>query len=206
MSRYSRSHRVRNQAPTSPTIDGASPRRHLLAATLPFVQAASRLPGVTRVALLGSLTTEKADPKDIDLLVTIADETDVSELDRLARQLQGRISGTARGLYGVDVFLADSTGRYLGGLCKHRECPSLRQCAGRHCGLRPVIDSTTDMKHAHSAGAGSRLIGEKQTRRAGCPASSWFRYTQGKDHTQRRIDYVHRREQGACPPLHPGGL
>lgn len=140
-----RSRGVRNQAPTWSTIDGAPPRQHLLAAALPFVQVASRLPGVTRVALIGSLTTEKVDPKDIDLLVTISDETDVSELDRLARQLQGRISATARGLYGADVFLADPTGRYLGRLCKHRACPSLRQCAGRHCGRRPHLKDDLDV-------------------------------------------------------------
>jgi hypothetical protein len=109
------------------------------------VQAAIRLPGVTRVALIGSLTTDKDDPKDIDLLVTISDATDVSELDRLARQLQGRISTTARGLYGADVFLADPAGRYLGRLCKHRECPSLRQCAARHCGRRPHLKDDLDV-------------------------------------------------------------
>ena len=125
----------RNPSPLWSTIDGAPPRRHLLAATVPFVQAASRLPGVTRVALIGSLTTEKDDPKDIDLLVTIAEETDVSALDRLARQLQGRISATARGLYGADVFLADPAGQYLGRLCKHRAVPVLAPV--RRPALRP---------------------------------------------------------------------
>jgi hypothetical protein len=121
------------------TIDGTPPRRHLLAAAVPFVLAATRLAGVTRVALIGSLTTDKADPKDIDLLITVSDEADVGELDRLARKLQGRISTTAHGLYGADVFLADPAGCYLGRLCKHRECPSLRRCAARHCGRRPHL-------------------------------------------------------------------
>jgi predicted nucleotidyltransferase len=61
----------------------------MLAAAVPFVQAAARLTGVSRIALIGSLTTEKVDPKDIDLLVTIAEHTDVQELDRLARHLLG---------------------------------------------------------------------------------------------------------------------
>jgi hypothetical protein len=49
-------------------------RRHLLVAAVPFacVQAASRLQGVTRVALIGLLTTEQVDPKDIGLLGTIS--------------------------------------------------------------------------------------------------------------------------------------
>lgn len=144
-SRDRRARAPRTAAPPWSTIDGAAPRRHLLVAAVPFVQAASRVLGVTRVALIGSLTTAKVDPKDIDLLVTIADETDVSALDRLARQLQGRISTTARGLYGADVFLADPAGRYLGRLCKHRECPSVRQCAARHCGRRPHLKDDLDL-------------------------------------------------------------
>jgi hypothetical protein len=125
--------------------DGVPLRRHLLAAAVPFVQAATRLPGVTRVALLGSLTIGKVEPKDIDLLVTISAETDVSALDRLARQLQGRISATAHGLYGADVFLADPTGQYMGRLCKYRECPSLRRCAAQHCGRQPHLKDDLDV-------------------------------------------------------------
>ena len=140
---------VRTRAPRAPlprwsTIDGAPPRHHMLAAAVPFVQAGTRLPGVSRIALIGSLTTEKVDPKDIDLLVTIADHTDVEELDRLARRFQGQISATAHGLYGADVFLADANGCYLGRLCRHRECPSLRRCAARHCGRRPHLKDDLD--------------------------------------------------------------
>jgi len=145
MTRSSRHCTPRIQHPAWSTIDGAPPRQHLLVAAVPFVQAAIRLPGVARVALIGSLTTDKMDPKDIDLLVTISGDTEVSELDRLARQLQGRVSATAHGLYGADVFLADPAGRYLGRLCKHRECPSLRQCAARHCGLRLHLKDDLDV-------------------------------------------------------------
>ncbi len=145
MARHSRSRALRNASPAWSTIDGAPPRQHLLAAVAPFIKAAIRLTGVTRLALIGSLPTDKVDPKDIDLLMTISDATDVSELDRLGRQLQGRISATAHGLYGVDVFLADPSGRYLGRLCKHKECPSLRQCAARHCGRRPHLKDDLDV-------------------------------------------------------------
>ncbi len=53
-------------------------RTHLLAGALLFVHATAMLPGVSRIALLGSLTTTKASPKDIDLLVTVADDKESS--------------------------------------------------------------------------------------------------------------------------------
>jgi hypothetical protein len=46
-------------------------RTQLLEATLTFVRSAGRLPGVKRIALIGSLTTPERSPKDVDLLVTI---------------------------------------------------------------------------------------------------------------------------------------
>jgi len=48
-------------------------RTHLLAGVLAFTRAACSIPGMTRIALIGSLATEKANPKDADMLVTIAD-------------------------------------------------------------------------------------------------------------------------------------
>ena len=45
-----------------PTVE----RARLIAEVLAFVHAAQRLPGITRIALIGSLPTNKADPKDID--------------------------------------------------------------------------------------------------------------------------------------------
>ena len=45
-----------------PTVE----RTRLIAEVLAFVRAAQRLPGISRIALFGSLTTIKADPKDID--------------------------------------------------------------------------------------------------------------------------------------------
>jgi len=135
----------RNPPPVWSTMDGAPPRQHMLAAALLFVRAATRLGGVSRVALIGSLTTTKDDPKDIDVLVTVSDETDIVELDRLGRRFQGQISATACGLYGADVFLSDAAGSYLGRLCKHRECPSLRRCAARNCGVRPHLKDDLDV-------------------------------------------------------------
>lgn len=48
-------------------------RADLLRAVLDFVRAARALSGVRRIALLGSLATSKAIPKDVDLLVGVDD-------------------------------------------------------------------------------------------------------------------------------------
>ena len=73
----------------------------LIAEVLAFVRAAQRLPGITRIALIGSLTTNKADPKDADLLVSV---TDLTSLARLTRKLQGHAQNSNRG---GEAFLAD---------------------------------------------------------------------------------------------------
>jgi hypothetical protein len=59
----------RRQLGPRPSV--ADPRRHLLRAVLAFVREARSLPGVLRIALLGSLATDKPVPKDADVLVTI---------------------------------------------------------------------------------------------------------------------------------------
>jgi hypothetical protein len=91
-----------------------NPRPHLLNAVLAFVRAARSTPGVLRIALLGSLATEKPVPKVADMLVTIDGAMDLGLLARLGRRLQG----TAQTInLGVDIFLADAAGCYLGRTC-----------------------------------------------------------------------------------------
>ncbi len=90
-------------------------RLRLLQLTLFFVLKASQLPGVTRIALIGSLTSTKPDPKDTDLLVTITDEANLERLVTLGRKLAG---GAQSFNCGADVFLADSAGNYLGRTCQ----------------------------------------------------------------------------------------
>jgi hypothetical protein len=65
------------------------PRRHLLSAVLAFVRAARSSPGVLRIALPGSLSTNKPVPKDADVLVTIYAAMDLSSLARFGRRLKG---------------------------------------------------------------------------------------------------------------------
>lgn len=80
-------------------------RTHLIAEVLSFVLAASQLPGMTRIALIGSLTTRKADPKDADLLVTVTDDAHLAPLAQPGRKLQGRAMALGRG---GEVFLVDA--------------------------------------------------------------------------------------------------
>jgi hypothetical protein len=115
-------------------------RAQLLAAVLLFVQSASRIAGVKRIALIGSLTTPEPSPKDADLLVTVTDDMDLAPLAKAARQLNGRAmqTGSSRG---GDVFLADVSGNYLGRTCLWRECgPGIRRsCDALHCGQRHYL-------------------------------------------------------------------
>ena len=81
-----------------------SVRVFLIAEVLAFANAARQVAGVTRIALIGSLTTEKPDPKDADVLVTVNEDADLAPLARLGRRLQGRAQTLNRG---GEVFLAD---------------------------------------------------------------------------------------------------
>jgi predicted nucleotidyltransferase len=115
-------------------------RTQLLEAALTFVRSAARLPGVKRIALIGSLAMPEPSPKDIDLLVTITDEMDLAPLAKAARQLNGRAMQTGRSR-GGEVFLADVGGNYLGRTCPWKECgPGIRlSCDALHCGQRHYL-------------------------------------------------------------------
>lgn len=89
-------------------------RRNLLDEVVIFIQAASHIPGITRNALIGSLTTEKINPKDADLLVTVTEAADLKPLATLGRKLSGHAQSFGRG---GEVFLADERNRYLGRTC-----------------------------------------------------------------------------------------
>jgi len=51
-----------------------------------FVRSARMLPGVRRIALIGSLATDRVDPKGVDILVTVDDDADLAPLAPLARR------------------------------------------------------------------------------------------------------------------------
>ncbi len=114
-----------------PAVD--EPRAPLLQAVLRFTRAARDCAGVSRVALLGSLTTQKRLPKDADVLVVVSNSVDLAPLARAGR----RLKGFAQGLnLGADVFLADEAARYVGRICHWRECRPRVACQALHCGRR----------------------------------------------------------------------
>jgi predicted nucleotidyltransferase len=113
-------------------------RRIMCAEVRRFVRFARDIEGVKRVALLGSLTTDKEFPKDIDVLVTVSDDCELAPLAQLGRQLSGHMNSHRAG---ADVFLASENGRYLGRTCPWRNCgPGYRKrCDAMHCGARPYL-------------------------------------------------------------------
>jgi len=113
-------------------------RQWLLEDALQFVHTAMQLPGVVRIALLGSLTTEKPEPKDVDLLIAVTDAADLTPMAQAARRLKGHAQSYN---HGADVFVADPSGHYLGRLCPWKQCaPGIRaSCDALHCGHRPFL-------------------------------------------------------------------
>jgi hypothetical protein len=83
------------------------------------------------------MTTAKAVPKDVDLLVTIERTMDLTQLARAGRRLQG--SAQTINL-GADIFLADTAGHYLGRICHYRECHARAACRAQNCGLRAHLN------------------------------------------------------------------
>jgi len=113
-------------------------RAFLIAEAFRFINAICSMPGIERIALIGSLTTDKPDPKDADLLVTVADDLDLTALATESRRLKGRAQTKNRG---ADIFLASPAGKYIGRICHWRECaPGIRlACNAQHCGKRMYL-------------------------------------------------------------------
>ena len=110
---------------------GSSPIRHfLLREALNFIHSASKLEGVRRIALIGSLTTGKPKPKDLDLLITIEATVNMAELAAIGRKAKGRLQSQNSG---ADIFLCNEAGEYLGRTCSYRECHVRMACRGMQC-------------------------------------------------------------------------
>jgi hypothetical protein len=120
-----------------PTPSVAEPRRPLFLGVRSFVRTAPDCPGVLRIALLGSLTTTKAIPKDADVLVTIDEAIELAELARAGRRLPG-FAQTMN--LGADIFLADEHGHYIGRICHYRKCYPRVACLAQSCGRREHLN------------------------------------------------------------------
>ena len=114
----------------------------LLRAVLSFVEAAQLLPGVLRIAMVGSLTTTKPIPKDADVLVTIEPGLALGELARLGRQLKWRAQQIN---LGADIFLCEPVDRYIGRTCSYRECHPRVACSGHCCGTSSHLKDDLDV-------------------------------------------------------------
>ncbi len=124
-------------------MEGPDPRSEsrrysLIQLATVFVQEAVQIPGVKRVALVGSITTPKPDPKDVDLLVTVEDTADLTTLAVIGRRLKGKTGSLGSG---ADVFLANPQGKYIGRICEWKDCrPGVRiRCDALHCGRRHYL-------------------------------------------------------------------
>ena len=113
-------------------------RSRLLTEVLDAVIIAGHIPGVIRIALIGSLATHKSDPKDADLLMTVTDEMDLTPLAKLGRRFNGHAQQFNKG---GEIFLSDSQGQYLGRICHWKDCgPGIRaSCDAQNCGQRHYL-------------------------------------------------------------------
>ena len=114
-----------------------SKRQRLLAEIPWFVKAVAGTEGVSRISLLGSITTEKLEPKDIDFLVVVDDDADLEPLAKVCRKLKGHAQSAASG---ADIFLVDPKGEYIGRICHWSECGwGRKKCEALNCGERMYL-------------------------------------------------------------------
>ena len=121
-------------------------RQHLLHAAASFVESMKTVHGVIRIALVGSIVTGKLNPKDIDLLVTVATNVELDRIAAAGRRLKG--AAQTKNL-GADIFLVNEHDQYIGRTCGWKICePGIRiACRADNCGKRKYLkDDLTDLK------------------------------------------------------------
>jgi hypothetical protein len=122
---------------------GPSDRRAgLLRFAAEFVRAATQVPGVESISLLGSICTDRPHPKDIDFLVVVGEDVDLALLAVYGRRLKGRAQGLSSG---ADIFLVNSQRQYIGRICHYRDCWPRRTCQALHCGQTPHLNDDLEI-------------------------------------------------------------
>ena len=113
-------------------------RQNLIKFVLDFVLSCKEIEGVDRISIIGSLISSKVKPKDVDFLITISDDLDLTHLAKISRRLQGKSGGLTGG---ADIFLANRNNEYLGRICIWKDCrPGVRMsCDADNCGGRKYL-------------------------------------------------------------------
>ncbi|MGE5805431.1 MAG: hypothetical protein ACM34M_06525 [Ignavibacteria bacterium] len=113
-------------------------RENLIQLVLDFVIACRKIESIQRIAIIGSLLSEKKKPKDVDLLLNIPDDLELTKLAKISRTLQGK-SGSIGG--GADIFLANSNNEYIGRACIWKDCRfgARIRCDAINCGKRKYL-------------------------------------------------------------------
>lgn len=151
-------------------LDSRTKRQKLLAHLPWFVTSVARVSGVRRISILGSITTEKQKPKDIDFLVMIEDAAELAPLAKLGRKLKGR-TGSEGG--GADIFLTNTQGNYIGRTCSWKECrPGQRRaCLALNCGRRHFLyDDLQRITLSENTISGALELWPTFVKRPGLPA------------------------------------
>jgi predicted nucleotidyltransferase len=119
-------------------VEEKEKRLRMLNVVKEFLPVIKRTNGVQFIGLIGSITRDSPNPKDIDFVVCVTPSADLSELATIFRRIAGRMSQIGKG---ADMFVYDDgTDKYLGRICPYRECaPGTRRCDADHCGMRPYL-------------------------------------------------------------------
>ena len=120
------------------TTDIPPVRMRLLQEMGDLVHALMKVPGVTRIALIGSLATDVEAPRDADLLISVNEDANLTPLAKLGRRWRAFVQSLH---CSGDIFLCDEQGNYLGRTCPWKDCGAglNPQCDARHCSRRRYL-------------------------------------------------------------------
>ena len=113
-------------------------RENIIQLVYEFFVSCLKINSVKRIAIIGSILTQKEKPNDVDLLLTIPDDLELNRLAKFCRVLQGK-SGQIGG--GADVFVVNLNNKYLGRICIWKVCKfGVRmRCDADNCGKREYL-------------------------------------------------------------------